>query len=148
MIWIQEAELTHDGDDVELPSDECLEVAVAAPVPDLGLVVDISLLQTRELQIHPLKSELEAVLLDATQSCILLSRRKVFLGGLCCDLQSLVESNKNTLDWSFLDKLCHHRNNLACFRLAWISFQNAEVDVEDVDILWGGRHVLQDHVGL
>lgn len=44
MIWIQEAELTHDGDDVELPSDECLEVAVAAPVPDLGLVVDISLL--------------------------------------------------------------------------------------------------------
>ena len=70
MIWIQEAELTHDGDDVELPSDECLEVAVAAPVPDLGLVVDISLLQTRELQIHPLKSELEAVLLDATQSIV------------------------------------------------------------------------------
>ena len=85
MILIQEAELTHDGDDVELPSDECLEVAVAAPVPDLGLIVDIPLLQTRELQIHPLKCELEAVLLDATQLgiyWILLSRRKVFLGGL------------------------------------------------------------------
>ena len=60
--------VTHDGDDVKLPGDVGHEVAVPAPVSDLTAVVDISLLEARELQIHSLKRKLERVFLDPSQS--------------------------------------------------------------------------------
>ena len=60
--------VTHDSDDVKLPGDVGLEVAVSTPVSDLAAVVDISFLEARELQVHSLKRKLERVFLDPSQS--------------------------------------------------------------------------------
>ena len=100
--------VTHDGDDVELPGDVGHEVAVPAPVPDLAAVVHIPPREARELKLHPLKGQLERVFLDPSQSGSYLSVIVLCIGYvLGFDLQSLIESHKNTLDWSGLDKLCH-----------------------------------------
>ncbi len=60
--------VTHDGYDVELPGDVGHEVAVPALVPDLAAVVNIPFLMARVLKFHPLKSQLERVFLDPSQS--------------------------------------------------------------------------------